>query len=61
MTTPAPSAGAIEPAGHRYETVLAPVSFSPACTAACRAARAVAPKASFHAFHGVHLPFSGLT
>lgn len=49
------------PAGHDYETVLAPVSFSPACTAATKAARALAPKATIHAFHAVHLPFSGLT
>jgi nucleotide-binding universal stress UspA family protein len=50
-----------EPAGHSYETVLAPVSFSPACTAACRAARAVAPKARLHAFHSIPMPYSGLT
>lgn len=49
------------PAGHDYETVLAPVSFSPACTAACRAARALAPSAEIHAFHAIHLPYAGLT
>lgn len=50
-----------DPDGHDYETVLAPISFSPACSNVSRAARAVAPEARIHAFHGVHLPFSGLT
>lgn len=49
------------PAAHDYRSVLAPVSFSPACTAASRAVRALAPEATIHAFHAIHLPYSGLT
>ncbi len=44
-----------------YRRVLAPVNFSPACAAALRAARMVAPTAEFRPIHGIHLPFAGLT
>jgi nucleotide-binding universal stress UspA family protein len=44
-----------------YAKVLVPVSFSPACAAALRAARAIAPKAEMRSFHAVPVPFAGLT
>jgi nucleotide-binding universal stress UspA family protein len=48
-------------ADHDYSRVLVPVSFSPACTAALKAAHTLAPDATISAFHAVYLPFSGLT
>lgn len=50
-----------EPADHDYETVLVPVSFSPACAAAVTAARRLTPEAKIAAFHAIYLPFTGLT
>lgn len=50
-----------DPADHDYRSVLAPVSLSPACASALRAARAVAPDARLRAFHAIYIPFGGLT
>lgn len=50
-----------EHADHDYRRVLAPVSFSPACAAALKTARVLAPEADISAFHAIYLPFSGLT
>lgn len=50
-----------DPADHDYRKVLVPVSLSPACASALRAARAVAPDAKLHAFHAIHVPYGGLT
>lgn len=50
-----------DPADHEYQGVLAAVSFSPACAAALRAARRVAPSARLAAFHAILVPFGGLT
>ncbi|OIP83664.1 MAG: hypothetical protein AUK37_06930 [Rhodobacterales bacterium CG2_30_65_12] len=50
-----------EPADHAYSSVLAPISFSPACAAAVRAARMIAPEARMTMVHAVYLPFRGLT
>lgn len=50
-----------EPADHDYASVVAPVSFSPACAAALRAARAIAPEARLSLVHAVYLPFTGMT
>lgn len=44
-----------------YAKVLVPVSFSPACAAALRTARTIAPKAEMRSFHAVPVPFAGLT
>lgn len=44
-----------------YARVLVPVSFSPACAAALRVARDIAPKADLRSFHAVPTPFAGLT
>lgn len=50
-----------DPADHDYRSVLAAVSFSPACASALRAARAIAPEARISGFHAIHIPFVGLT
>lgn len=50
-----------DPADHDYSSVVTAVSFSPACAAALRAARIVAPQARITAFHAIHIPFAGLT
>lgn len=50
-----------DPADHDYAKVLVPVSFSPACAAALRIARTLAPKSDMRTFHAVLTPFSGLT
>ncbi|MDH3262397.1 MAG: universal stress protein [Paracoccaceae bacterium] len=50
-----------DPADHDYQSVLAAVSFSPACAAALRAARWVAPSARISAFHANLIPFAGFT
>lgn len=46
---------------HDYARVLVPVSFSPACAAAMRMAKAIAPSAEMRSFHAVPIPFAGLT
>lgn len=50
-----------DPADHDYASVLAPVSLSPSCAAALRAARALAPEARLSAFHAIYVPYGGLT
>lgn len=50
-----------DPADHDYSKVLVPVSFSPACAAALRIAKTIAPAAGMRSFHAVSIPFSGLT
>lgn len=50
-----------DPADHDYQRALVPVSFSPACATALRAATMVAPAAEISAFHAVYLPYAGLT
>lgn len=44
-----------------YTNALVPVSFSPSCAGAIRAARAVAQDAKIATFHALHVPFQGLT
>lgn len=44
-----------------YQSVVVPVSFSPACAAAIRHARQLAPEATFDLFHAWLVPFGGLT
>jgi nucleotide-binding universal stress UspA family protein len=48
-------------ANQDYAKVLVPVSFSPACAAALRTARTIAPNAEMRSFHAVPVPFAGLT
>jgi nucleotide-binding universal stress UspA family protein len=48
------------PAEAPYAKVLVPVAFSPACATAVRMARDIAPGATMHLFHAVHVPFAGL-
>ncbi|MBV7409478.1 universal stress protein [Maritimibacter sp. DP1N21-5] len=60
-TVAAPVLVVKDPADHDYGPVLVPVSFSPACAAAIRAARTIAPKAERLTYHAIHLPFPGLT
>ena len=50
-----------DPADRDYQRVLAPVSFSPACAAALRAAQMLAPQAALRSIHALHLPYVGLT
>lgn len=50
-----------DPADHDYRSIVAAISFSPACAAALRAAHAIAPHAGISAFHAIHIPFAGLT
>lgn len=47
-----------EPADHDYRRVLAPIDFSPAATAALKAAYRWAPGAEIRAFHAVHAAIS---
>ena len=48
-------------ADHDYERVLTAIDFSPACTAAVAAAKALAPSAALTAFHAYIVPFRGFT
>ncbi|GKY87824.1 universal stress protein [Sinisalibacter aestuarii] len=48
-------------ADHDYGRALVPVSFSPACASALRAANTLAPQGEITVFHAVYLPFAGLT
>ena len=48
-------------ADHDYQRILTAVDFSPACTAAITAAKALAPSADIMAFHAYIVPFRGLT
>lgn len=48
-------------ADHDYARALVPVSFSPACAAAMRIAKTIAPCAELRSFHAVMTPFAGLT
>ncbi|MDF1871230.1 universal stress protein [Vannielia sp.] len=50
-----------DPTENGYERVLCGVDLSPACAAAARKARQIAPKAEMAAFHAVHVPYQGLT
>lgn len=47
-----------ELADEAYQTILAAADFSPASTAAINAAHAIAPGASLHGLHVVHVPVS---
>lgn len=46
---------------HDYAKVLAAVDMSPACTRAINAAHQLVPSAEFSLFHGLYIPFPGLT
>ncbi|MCT8161145.1 universal stress protein [Pseudoruegeria sp. SHC-113] len=48
------------PADAPYTKVLVPMDFSPASTAAAKAALKVAPAAEIAAFHAVHVPYQGM-
>lgn len=54
---PTPVLLVTDPVDHDYASVIAPVDFSPACAAAVRAARSVAPAAAVHLLHAVGVPY----
>ncbi|WP_299591693.1 universal stress protein [uncultured Tateyamaria sp.] len=45
---------------HSYNTILAACDFSPACSGAMRMAHALAPLATIHPVHALHIPYSGM-
>lgn len=45
----------------KYQNVLIPISFSPACAAAINTVKQLAPCATVTSFHALHVPFAGLT
>jgi len=56
-TAPTPVLLVRDPVDHDYASVIAPVDFSPACAAAVRTARMVAPGAAVQMVHAVGVPY----